>query len=141
MTWIHEQPNWPNLTWEEATLVLRLANLRYLQGTFLGRMDALDLDLKREACLETTTNDVVKSSAIEGETLNPEEVRSSIARRLGIDAAGLVPASHDVKGIVDMMLDATQRYQKLLTAERLFDWHSALFPTERSGMSRFTVGA
>lgn len=141
MTWIHEQPEWPNFTWDEAALALRLADIRHRQGRLLGRMDALGFDLKREACLATITNDVVKSSAIEGETLNPEEVRSSIARRLGIDVAGLVPASRDVEGIVEMMLDATQKYRQPLTAERLFDWHSALFPTGRSGMSRITVGS
>ena len=141
MTWRHEQPDWPNFTWGEAMLSLPLADIRHRQGRLLGRMDALGFDLKREACLATITNDVVKSSAIEGETLNPEEVRSSIARRLGIDIAGFAPASRDVEGIVGMMLDATQRYHKPLTAERLFDWHAALFPKGRSGMSRITVGS
>lgn len=141
MTWIHEQPDWPDFTWDDASLSLPLADIRHRQGRLLGRMDTLGFNLKREACLTTITNDVVKSSAIEGEKLNPEEVRSSIARRLGIDVAGLVPASRDVEGIVEMMLDATQHYRKPLTAERLFDWHAALFPTGRSGMSRITVGA
>ena len=85
-------------------------------------------------------NDVVKTSAIEGENLNPEEVCSSIARRLGIDIAGLIPASRDVEGIVEIMLDATQQFAKPLTRDRLFDWHAALFPTGRSGMHRITVG-
>lgn len=141
MIWIHEQPNWPNFTWDEAELALRLADIRHRQGRLLGRMDALGFDLKREASLATITNDVVKSSAIEGKNLNPEEVRSSIARRLGINVAGLVSATRDVEGIVEMMLDATQQYRKPLTEERLFDWHAALFPTGRSGMSRITVGA
>lgn len=141
ITWIHEQPDWPNFTWDEAALAVRLAEIRYRQGRLLGRMDALGFHLKREACLTTITQDVVKSSAIEGETLNPDEVRSSIARRLGIDVAGLVPASRNVEGIVEMMLDATQQYSQPLTAERLFDWHAALFPTGRSGMSKITVGA
>jgi Fic family protein len=141
MAWIHEQPDWPHFTWDDAALTFRLADIRHRQGRLLGRMDALGFDLKREACLATITNDVVKSSAIEGETLNPEEVRSSIARRLGIDVAGLVPTSRNVEGIVEMMLDATQQYRQPLTAARLFDWHAALFPTGRSGMSRITVGA
>jgi Fic family protein len=141
MSWIHEQPDWPNFTWDGAALALRLADIRHRQGRLLGRMDALGFDLKREACLATITNDVVKSSAIEGEMLNPEEVRSSIARRLGIDVAGLVPASRNVEGIVEMMLDATQHFREPLTTERLFDWHASLFPTGRSGMSKITVGA
>ncbi len=103
-------------------------------------MEGLGFELKREASLSTLTNDVVKSSAIEGENLNLEEVRSSIARRLGIDVAGLIPSSRDVEGIVEMMLDATQQFSKPLTKDRLFDWHAALFPTGRSGMQRITVG-
>ena len=102
-------------------------------------MEGLGFELKREASLTTLTNDVVKSSAIEGESLNPEEVRSSIARRLGIDVAGLIPASRDVEGIVEMMLDATQHCFKPLTKNRLFDWHATLFPTGRSGMHKITV--
>ena len=103
-------------------------------------MEGLGFELKREATLGTLTNDVVTSSAIEGENLNPEEVRSSIARRLGIAIAGLIPASRDVEGIVEMMLDATQQFSKPLTKDRLFDWHAALFPTGRSGMYKITVG-
>ena len=118
----------------------KLADIRYRQGRLLGRMERLGFELKQEATLITLTNDVVKSSAIEGEILHPEEVRSSIARRLGIDFAELIPASRDVESIVEMMLDATQRFSKPLTKERLFDWHAALFPTGRSGMHRITVG-
>ena len=103
-------------------------------------MEGLGFELKRETSLGTLTNDVVNSSAIEGENLNPREVRSSIARRLGIDIAGLIPSSRDVEGIVEMMLDATQMFSQPLTKERLFVWHAALFPTGRSGMRRITVG-
>ena len=103
-------------------------------------MESLGFELQREASLSTLTRDVVKTSAIEGENLNPEEVRSSIARRLGIDIAGLIPASRDVEGIVEILLDATQQFAKPLTRDRLFDWHAALFPTGRSGMHRITVG-
>ncbi|MCW5599877.1 MAG: Fic family protein [Nitrosomonas sp.] len=138
--WVHEHQNWPNFTWDMESLASKLANIRHRQGRLLGRMEGLDFELKCEASLSTLTNDVVKSSAIEGENLNPEEVRSSIARRLGIDIAGLIPASRDVEGIVEMMLDATQQFSKPLTKDRLFDWHAALFPTGRSGMHKITVG-
>jgi Fic family protein len=139
--WIHEHQNWPDFTWDAETLASKLADIRHRQGRLLGRMGALGFELKREASLGMLTNDVVKSSAIEGENLNPEEVRSSIARRLGIDIAGLIPASRDVEGIVEMMLDATQQFSKPLTKDRLFGWHAALFPTGRSGMHKITVGA
>lgn len=138
--WIHEHKNWTDFTWDADALASKLAAIRYAQGRLLGRMEGLGFDLRREASLATLTNDVVKSSAIEGETLNAEEVRSSIARRLGIDIAGLVPASRDVEGIVEMMLDATQNFSTALTKDRLFGWHAALFPTGRSGMHRITVG-
>ena len=99
-------------------------------------MEALGFDLRREASLTTLTRDVVKSSAIEGETLNPDEVRSSIARRLGLDVAGLPQAGRKVEGVVEMMLDATRNFELSLTRDRLFGWHSALFPTGRSGIIR-----
>jgi Fic family protein len=104
-------------------------------------MEGLGFQLRSEASLTTLTADVVKSSAIEGEELDAEAVRSSIARRLGLDVGGAFPASRDIEGIVEMMLDATQKFAHTLTAERLFSWHSALFPTARSGMRRITVGA
>lgn len=138
--WIHEHPNWPNFTWNSEVLASKLGDIRHRQGRLLGRMERLGFELKREASLRTLTNDVVNSSAIEGENLNPEEVRSSIARRLGIDIARLIPASRDVEGIVEMMLDATQQFSKPLTKDRLFDWHAAIFPTGRSGMHRIIVG-
>jgi len=138
--WIHEHQNWRDLTWDAEALASKLIDIRHRQGRLLGRMEGLGFELKREASLTTLTNDIVKSSAIEGKNLSSEEVRSSIARRLGIDMAGLIPASRDVEGIVEMMLDATQMFSKPLTKERLFDWHAALFPTGRSGMHRITVG-
>ena len=138
--WIHENQNWPEFTWNADVLGNKLADVRHRQGLLLGRMEGLGFELKREASLSTLTNDVVKSSAIEGENLNSEEVRSSIARRLGIDIAGLIPVSRNVEGIVEMMLDATQKHSKPLTKERLFDWHAALFPTGRSGMRHIKVG-
>ena len=137
--WLHEHSDWPDFTWNAQALAAKLADIRHRQGLLLGRMEGLGFELKREASLTTLTNDVVKSSAIEGESLNPGEVRSSIARRLGIDVAGLIPASRDVEGIVEMMLDATQHCFKPLTKNRLFDWHATLFPTGRSGMHKITV--
>jgi len=138
--WIHECQNWPIFIWDAAALASKLADIRHHQGRLLGRMEGLGFELRREACLNTLTSDVLKSSAIEGESLNPEEVRSSIARRLGLDVAGLPPVARDVESVVEMMLDATQAFSKRLTKDRLFDWHAALFPTGRSGMQRITVG-
>ena len=139
--WIHEHHNWPDFTWDEGKLASILAEVRHRQGRLLGRMEGLGFELRREASLNTLTSDVVKSSAIEGENLNPREVRSSIARRLGIDVAGLAPGSRGVEGIVDLMLDATRQFSRPLTRERLFGWHAALFPGGRSGMRRITVGS
>lgn len=141
MTYIHEADGWPSFSWSTQALAQPLAAVRHRQGRLLGRMECLGFELQTEASLTTLTTDVVKSSAIEGENLNPDDVRSSIARRLGIDVGGYRPASRDVEGIVEIMLDATQHYARPLTAERLFGWHAALFPTGRSGMHKITVGA
>lgn len=141
MPFIHDRSEWPNFIWDSAALSPILAAVRYEEGRLVGGMRAVGFDLAAEVSLRTLTDDVVKSSAIEGEKLNPEEVRSSIARRLGLDAGGTGPVSRDVEGVVEMMLDATQDHERELTAERLFSWHAALFPTGRSGMRRITVGA
>ena len=141
MQYIHERNDWPAFCWDEGTLAAKLADVRHRQGRLLGRMEGLGFDLRNEAMLSTLTQDVVKSSEIEGKILDVDQVRSSIARRLGIDIGALTPADRDVEGIVEMMLDATGNYNKPLTAERLFDWHASLFPTGRSGMSRIVVGA
>jgi Fic family protein len=133
--------NWPNLTWDDAKLLPLLADVRYRQGRLLGRMEGFGFRLRAEASLTTLTSDVIKSSAIEGSLLDAAQVRSSIARRLGLDFGGNAQASRDVEGVVEMMLDATQKYAEPLSAERLFGWHAALFPTGRSGMRRITVGA
>lgn len=139
--YVHELKGWPTFRWSEEALNQRLAAVRYAQGRLFGRMEALGFQLRAEAVLQTLTEDVLKSSEIEGEVLDKEQVRSSIARRLGMDIGLLTPADRDVEGVVEMMLDATQHYDKPLTKERLFDWHSALFPTGRSEMSRIRVGA
>jgi Fic family protein len=141
MTYIHELTDWPNLRWSDAQLAQPLAAVRHRQGRLIGHMEALGFPLRAEAVLHALTEDVLKSSEIEGEVLDREQVRSSIARRLGMDIGGLIEADRNVEGVVEMMLDATQNYVQPLTAERLFGWHAALFPTGRSGMSRITVGA
>ena len=138
--WIYEDNNWPDFTWDVHFLSSKLSEIRHRQGRLLGRMENLGFELKQEASLSSLTNDVVKSSAIEGESLNSEEVRSSIASRLGVKITNPIPASRDVEGIVDMMLDATQHFSKPLNKDRLFGWHTALFPTGHSGMHRITTG-
>src|SRR5712691_12475730 len=139
--YIHAQEDWPMFRWNRESLSGRLASVRHQQGRLLGRMEALGFKLRQEAVLRTLTEDVLKSSEIEGEKLDAEQVRSSIARRLGMDVAGLKPADRNVEGIVEMMLDATRNYQQPLSAERLFAWHASLFPTGSSGMIKIRVGA
>jgi Fic family protein len=141
VSYIHETADWPKLKWNDMKLLPLLADVRHRQGRLLGRMEGLGFRLRAEASLTTLTADVIKSSAIEGELLDAEQVRSSIARRLGLDFGGNVKAGRDVEGVVEMMLDATQKYAEPLTAERLFGWHASLFPTGRSGMRRITGGA
>ncbi len=115
MTYIHERPGWPEFTWDSDLLAAALAAVRHKQGRLLGKMEAVGFDLQAEASLTVLTSEVVKSSAIEGENLNPEEVRSSIARRLGMDVGGLPKAGRGVDGIVEMMLDATGNFEAKLT--------------------------
>jgi Fic family protein len=141
MRYIHERPEWPGFHWNMERLANPLAAMRHKQGLLLGRMNALGFSIRAEAGLETLTLDVVKSSAIEGEVLDMVQVRSSLARRLGINIGGLAPVNRNVEGIVEMMLDATQHYVEPLTAERLFGWHAALFPTGYGPARRITVGA
>ena len=139
-TYIHEEPDWPQFRWQPEGLVEQLAAARHRQGRLVGRMGALGFDLCQEAVLDTLTEDVVKSSEIEGEMLDVEQVRSSVARRLGMDTGGLLQVDRNVEGIVELMLDATAHYDQPLTEERLFDWHAALFPTGRNNMGRIVVG-
>lgn len=139
--YIHQLPNWPVFHLNKNKLAQVLAEVRHRQGRLLGRMEGLGFNLQAEATLQTLTLDVLKSSEIEGEILDREQVRSSIARRLGMDLAGLVPTDRHIEGVVEMMLDATQNYKDELTDERLFGWHAALFPTGRSGMHKIVVGA
>jgi Fic family protein len=139
--YLHEKAGWPEFLWNGDLLAVPLAEARHKQGRLLGKMEALGFELRTEASVAVLTSDVVKSSAIEGEMLNTDEVRSSISRRLGLDIAGLPKAGRDVEGIVEMMLDATQKFDAPLTKQRLFDWHASLFPTGRNGMTKITVGA
>ena len=138
--YIYEHRNWTNFTWRETEINSVFGEVRHLQGKIIGKMNTLGFATKDEATLTTLTLDVVKSSEIEGEKLDYEQVRSSIARKLGINIGGLVPANRNVEGVVEMMLDATQNYQRKLTSERLFGWHAALFPTGHSGMHKIEVG-
>jgi Fic family protein len=139
--YIHELPAWPKFDWEQKDLAEQLASVRHRQGRLIGRMEALGFPLRSEAVLQTLTQDVLKSSEIEGEILKEDQVRSSLARRLGMDIGALTPADRDVEGVVEMMLDATQEYDKPLSKERLCGWRAAMFPTGRSGMSKITAGA
>ena len=139
-TYIHQQDNWPYFTWNNALLLAALGNVRHKQGKLVGKMETLGFSLKNEAVLKTLTLDVLKTSEIEGELFNADQVRSSVARHLGLDISGLVPSDRNVDGMVQMLLDATMQYNKPLTAERLFGWHSTLFPSGRSGMYNIEVG-
>jgi len=139
--YIHQLPDWPGFHWDQETIAAPLADVRHRQGRLLGRMEGLGFQLRQEAELETLTLDVVKTSEIEGENLNPQQVRSSVARRLGMDIADAVPADGHVEGVVRMMLDATQNYDAPLSKGRLFGWHAALFPTGHSGIQKIIVGA
>lgn len=137
--YIHEKENWTDFIWDNKQVMLKLGEARNLQGKLLGKMESLGFELQDEAVLDTLTLDVLKSSEIEGEFLEKEQVRSSIARRLGIDIVGAVESERHVEGIVEMMLDATQRYDLRLTKDRLFGWHAALFPSGWSNLYKITV--
>ena len=139
--YIYQQKNWPNFNWKIEELAGLLAEVRNKQGRLLGKMETLGFNLQNEAYLETLTADILKSNEIEGIILNKEEVRSSVARRLGIDFGGLPLINRSIEGIVDMMFDATNNFDKPLTKERLFDWHYALFPMGRSGMYKIITGS
>lgn len=137
--YIHQNTNWPNFTWNSNEFVNLLSEARNLQGRLLGKMESLGFELRDEALLETLTLDVLKSAEIEGELLNPEHVRSSIAQRLGMESAGAIVSDQNVDGMVEMMIDATRNCFEQLTTERLYDWHAALFPMGRSGVFKITV--
>ena len=139
--YIHQLKDWPEFSWDHKKISERLAKVRHDQGRLIGRMEGLGFALQELALLQSLTEEVVKSSAIEGENLNREQVRSSVAKRLGIDVGGLVNAPRNVDGVVELMVDATQKFDQPLTQERLFKWHAALFPMGFSGMTKIKVGA
>ena len=138
--YIYNDAEWPKFQWDIERISTLLGTVRNKQGRLMGRMESLGFALRSEAILNTLTLDIVKSNEIEGEILNPQQVRSSLARRLGMEVAGLIPSDRNIDGIVEMMLDATQKYKEPLTDDRLFGWHSCMFPTGRSGMYKITVG-
>jgi Fic family protein len=138
---IHELKGWPRFHWSTDKLAEPLASVRHRQGRLIGHMEALGFNLQQEAVLLTLTSDVLKSSEIEGQKLDAEQVRSSIARRLGMDIGALKPTDRNVEGVVEMMLDATRHYNQPLTDERLFGWHASLFPTGRNGMTKIRAGS
>lgn len=137
--YIWQQNGWPDFTWDAARLSYKLGRVRSLQGKLVGKMSALGFDIRNSAILNALTTDITKSSEIEGEILNVDQVRSSVARHLGIEIEGLPEADRYVDGVVQVMMDATQNYMQPLTDERLFNWHAALFPTGRSGVYKITV--
>jgi len=137
--YIYNNADWPNFTWDDKSLLKLLSEARNLQGKLIGKMEAIGFSLRKEATLETLVMDIVKSSEIEGELLNSDQVRSSVAKRLGMNISGLGPIDRHVDGVVEMMMDATQKYEQPLIKARLCDWHAALFPTGRSGMNVITV--
>lgn len=138
--YIYQHPDWPTFQWDADQILPLLSEVRNKQGRLIGKMSLVGFDLKNEANLEVLTLDVIKSSEIEGEHLHPEQVRSSIARRLGLEIAGMIPADRHVEGVVQMMLDATGNYYEPLTHERLYSWHASLFPGGYSGMHRIEIG-
>jgi Fic family protein len=139
--YIHELPDWPRFHWSQEALLQRLAAVRHRQGRLIGSMESLGFTSRAEAVLNALTQDVLKSSEIEGEILDQEKVRSSIARHLGIDIGALAQSDRNVDGVVEMILDATQNYAQPLTRERLFGWHALLFPANERRIGKITVGA
>jgi len=138
--YLYDNQNWPIFEWNSEKLLPLLAYVRNRQGKLIGKMGALGFELQNEANLEILTVEILKSTEIEGEFLDREQIRSSIARRLGLDISGLVYSERNVDGIVDLMLDATKKYDKELTKERLFSWHASLFPAGQSGMYKIITG-
>jgi Fic family protein len=139
--YIYDLPDWPRFRWNDGALAQRLAAVRHKQDRLIGRMQALGFPLRKEAELRTLTLEVLKSSEIEGEILDKDQVRSSVARRLGVDIGALTPEDRKVEGVVEMVLDAARNYDKSLTRERLFGWHASLFPTGYSGLRKIKAGA
>ena len=139
--WIWQYEEWPHFCWSNDSIISPLARVREKQGRLLGLMNSLGFDAQSTSSLEVMTEDVLRNSEIEGLLLNPNHVRSSVARHLGLDTAGLPLPDHYTEGVVQVMLDAVQNASKPLTEQRLFNWHAALFPTGRSGIIPIIVAA
>lgn len=138
--YIYNHQNWPIFEWNSEKILPLLSYVRNQQGKLIGKMGALGFELRNEANLEVLTMEIIKSTEIEGEILDKEQVRSSIARRLGLEISGLVYSERNVDGIVDLMVDATEHFDKELNKERLFSWHASLFPTSQSGLYKIITG-
>ena len=138
--YIYQNHAWPAFIWDNKSILIPLGQVRNLQGRLLGKMEAIGFSLREEALLETLTMDIIKSSQIEGVILDMDQVRSSVARRLGLDISGLLPSDRNIEGVAEMAIDATHNYNKPLTRDRICGWHTALFPTGRSGTHKITVG-
>ncbi|HEV7350967.1 Fic family protein [Telluribacter sp.] len=139
--YIYQQAAWPHFTWDTPSISKLLVAVRHKQGRLVGRMESLGFSLREEAVLQTLTLDVIKSNEIEGEILNAEQVRSSIARKLGMGIGALPPADRHIEGVVEMLWDTTQNFSLPLSEDRLFGWQAALFPTGRSGLVKIAVGS
>ncbi|MGZ3733212.1 MAG: DUF4172 domain-containing protein, partial [Parachlamydiaceae bacterium] len=140
MPYIYQCKKWPHFFWNDEALASLLAKVHYHQGKLCGQMSTIGFSLREETLVETLTQDVAKSSEIEGELLDLSQVRSSVARHLGLEVAGLPLVDRHIDGIVEMVLDATQKYDAPLTEDRMLGWHSALFPTGRSHLKKIRVG-
>jgi len=138
--YIYQNPDWPGFLWNNEKLLNLLAQVRNLQGRIVGKMSFLGFELKNQANLEILTQDVLNSTKIEGEILDKDQVRSSIARRLGLEVSGLVPSDGNVDAVVEIMIDATRHFEASLTTNRILGWHNTLFPTGYSGMFKVQVG-
>ena len=138
--YIHQTEDWPHFSWDKDVISTKLANVNKAAGFFAGRLSTIGFDAQMSAAVETLTNDILASSEIEGVVLNSDQVRSSVARRMGVHIVGDVEPSHYIEGVVEMMMDATRKYDQPLTDDRLFGWHNCLFPTGRSGMEVINVG-
>jgi Fic family protein len=141
MKYIYQNADWPHFTWNNDLLLSTLSKVRNLQGRLMGKMEAIGFNLRNEAVLETLTLDVIKTTEIEGEILNLDQVRSSLAKHLGVDIGALNYSDRSVDGIVDLIMDATKNCNEPISADRLFSWHAALFPTGQSGLYKITVGS
>jgi Fic family protein len=139
MNYIHEQPGYPKFTWDKDLIVNLLTSVSVLQGRILGKMQQFGFGIQQEAMLNAMTEEITKSSEIEGEILNSAQVRTSLARRLNINLEQETTSSHHIEGMVDVLMDAVQNYKDPLTVERLFGWHGALFPTGRSGLYKIRI--